>query len=187
MPDSLKTAIPVFAALCASVLAGCGSNGDDSTPLTGPCSASFSDIRGSNVASSRFQANAISGNVSGADGSSTLTMVCAAGATLSDIKLLAITVTGARPATGVTYTISDASPTSGNTAVVEYGDDPHGHRVWLATSGTVKVDSVARETVGFTISGATMAPEAGKSENTATGTFTLSGSGVDSDLLGFSP
>ncbi len=75
----------------------------------------------------------------------------------------------------------------GNTAVVQYAEGNNGTKVWLGTSGTVKIESVAKDSVGLSFVQVIMAPDASKSANTASGALTISGSQQADDVLGFVP
>jgi hypothetical protein len=127
---------------------------------------------------------ALTGDFAGPDGSAKYSTLCLR---LADVpQTLAIRVMGAKPATGVTYGVTSDVGT-GNFAIVEYAEGNNGTKVWAGTSGTVKVESVARGSIGLSFAEVVMAPEAGKSANTATGTFALAGSQRADDVLGFVP
>ncbi len=126
----------------------------------------------------------VSGDYGGPDGSAMFTTICLR---LGDVpQALAITVMGAKPALGKTYSVvADSMP--GNTAVVQYAEGNNGTKVWLGTSGTVKIESVAKDSVGLSFVQVIMAPDASKSANTASGALTISGSQQADDVLGFVP
>jgi hypothetical protein len=175
--------------ICSMATGACGSNGGGnggSPPETGECPTSISDAHGANNAFAIFNSQ-LTGDYSGPDGSAKFSTVCLR---LADVpQTLAITVMGAKPASGVTYGVTGvtADAPTGNVASIEYAEGNNGTKVWAGTSGTVQVDSVARESVGLSFAQVLMAPEAGKPANTATGTFTLSGSQRAGDVLGFAP
>jgi hypothetical protein len=56
-------------------------------------------------------------------------------------------VIGAKPATGVTCGAA-ADAATGNVAIVEYAEGDNGTKAWVGTSGTVQVESIARESIG---------------------------------------
>jgi hypothetical protein len=125
-----------------------------------------------------------SGDYSGPDGSARFSTVCLK---LADVpQALAITLTGAKPAAGTTYNVVTGNAAD-NIAVVEYAEGNNGTKVWAATGGTVKIESVARDSIGLSFAQVIMAPEAGKSGNTASGAMTLTGSERADDVLGFVP
>jgi hypothetical protein len=174
-----------FGLVCSVLSSACGSNSSDpSGPAeTGECPTSISDARGANNRFAMFNSE-LAGDYSGPDGLAQFSTVCL---NLADVsQTLAITVLGAKPAIGVTYGVRGDAAT-GNVASVEYAEGDNGTKVWAGTSGTVQVESAARESIGLSFAQVLMAPEAGKPSNTATGTFTLSGSQLASDVLGFLP
>jgi hypothetical protein len=175
--------------ICSVVTGACGSNGAGNggggggPPETGDCPTSISDAHGANNAFSMFNSQ-LTGDYNGPDGSAKFGTVCLR---LADVpQTLAITVMGAKPAIGVTYSVTGNAAT-GNVAIVEYAEGNNGTKVWAGISGTVQVESVARESIALSFTQVLMGPEAGKPANTATGTFTLSGSEQASDVLGFVP
>ena len=97
------------------------------------------------------------------------------------------------PNVGITYGVSSDPNATGNVATVRYGETvknangSSGHVTWRGTAGTVKIDAAAKDTVSFTFSGVTAVVDPDSSQNLATGTMTLAGSGRVDDLLGFAP
>jgi hypothetical protein len=174
-----------FVALGAALLAGCSSSdsGGQAPLESGACPTFISDARGANNAFAMFN-GFLSGDGAGSDGLAQFATVCLR---IADVpQELRITVLGARPAVGVMYGVT-SDPKASNVAVVEYAEGNSGTKVWAGTSGVVKVDSVARESIGFSFSQVRMEPEAGKPANTATGSFALSGTQRADDFLGFVP
>jgi len=117
-----------------------------------------------------------------------LTIVCV---TIS--QALEVNVTGASPNVGITYGVTSDPSAPGNVATVKYGetvknaDGSSGHVTWRGTGGTVKIDAAAKDTVSFSFSGVMAVVDPDSSQNLATGTMTLAGSGRVDDLLGFAP
>ena len=115
-------------------------------------------------------------------------MVCA---TLS--QALEVKVTGASPNVGITYGVSSDPSATGNVATVRYGesikksDGSSGHVTWRGTGGTVRIDAAGKDTVSFSFSGVTAVVDPDSSQNMATGTMNLAGSGRVNDVLGFTP
>jgi hypothetical protein len=95
-----------------------------------------------------------------------------------------LTLLAAKPEVGVMYDATTNA--SGNTAVVQYAEGNNGTKVWLSTGGAVTIESVAKDSVGLRFM-VTMAPDASKSANTATGALTVSGTANADDVLGFTP
>jgi hypothetical protein len=172
------------AVLCSSIAAGCGSK-DDGSEQEGDCPTSISGAQGANNGFAKFN-GVLSGDYSGPDGSARYSSICLR---LADVpQTLAITVMGTKPAFGVSYNVSngEGNPT-GDVAVIEYAEGNNGTKVWVGNAGSVKIESVARQSVGLTFAQVTMEPEAGKPNDTASGTFVLSGSQRADDVLGFVP
>jgi hypothetical protein len=165
--------------ICFSAAAACSISSGGESP-GGACPTSIAGAQGANNTFDLLNGAVISGDYSGPDGSATFVAVC----TNLVPQALSITLSGAKPAVGATYAIAGAS---GNMAAIEYGEGPHGDKVWSATGGSVKIESVARDSVGLSFTQIVMAPDASKNGNTASGTLTLSGSGKADDVIGFVP
>lgn len=168
-----------------ALLGGCGTSAIGTTSTGGTCVATVTNAAGANNTLQSIQGGTASGDWSRSSG---LTIVCVTTAQALEVKL-----TGASPNAGVTYGVSSDPNATGNVATVRYGETiknangSSGHVTWRGTAGTVKVDAAAKDTVTFSFSGVTAVVDPGSSQNLATGTMTLAGSGRVDDLLGFAP
>lgn len=178
------SSVAAVAAICLTVAAGCSSNENSGSGSaeSGQCPTAISGANGANNAFAKFNGS-LSGDFSGPDGAARYASVCIRLANVP--QALAISVMGDKPSVGTTYPVTNAQ--TGNTATVEYAEGNHGTKVWAATSGTVRIESVARNSIGLGFAHVVMAPDTGKNANTATGTLTLSGSQQATDVLGFVP
>jgi hypothetical protein len=174
-----------LAALYLIVAVGCGAGAGlgGGPPQSGQCPTLISAAQGANNSFAMFN-GFLTGDFSGPDGSAIYSTVCVR---LADVpQTLAIKVMGAKPSVGIIYGVTNIRAT-GNVAIVEYAEGNNGTKVWIGTSGAVKIDSVAREIIGLSFTQVIVTPEAGKPNNTATGTLTLSGLQQANDVLGFVP
>lgn len=178
-----QASVSAFVAAFA-VVAGCGVQ-PSATSAGGGCVATITGAVGANNAMQSLEGGTASGDWSRATG---LTIVCVTGSQALEVKL-----TGASPNVGIAYGVSSDPTAPGNVATVKYGETvknangSSGHVTWRGTGGTVKVDAVAKDTVSFSLSGVTAVVDPDSSQNLATGTMTLAGSGRVDDLLGFVP
>ena len=172
-----------FASSCLMVAVGCSSNVAASATDGGHCPTVISAPQGTNNGYGSMNGD-LTGDYSGPDGSADFSTLCLR---LGDVpQALQIHVLGAKPAVGKTYSVvTDNMP--GNVAVVQYAEGNNGTKVWIGTSGTLKIDSVARDSIGLSFAQVIAAPDATKSSNTASGTLTISGSQRADDVLGFVP
>lgn len=145
----------------------------------------ISAAQGANNTQQGLTAGAVSGDYS----LSRTTIVCG---TLS--QALEISLSGPPPNVGVTYPVSaDASDAgAAGMAVVKYGESTMSggsstHVTWRGTAGTLKIDAAAKDTLSFSFSGVTTEVDPDSSQNLATGSITLAGSGTVNDLLGYVP
>src|SRR5882724_2221077 len=109
------------ATVCLAVTVGCSSNSDDDgSAEVGQCPTSISSAHGSNNAFAAFNGY-LSGDYSGPDGSAKYSTICLR---LADVpQTLAISVMGARPAAGATYSVTTGdSDATGDLAIVEYAE-----------------------------------------------------------------
>ena len=166
-------------------LAGCGTSANSTTSTGATCVTTITNAVGANNTLQSIQGGSASGDWSRSTG---LTIVCVTTAQALEVK-----VTGASPNAGVTYGVTSDPNAIGNVATVRYGETvknangSSGHVTWKGTAGTVKIDAAAKDTVSFTFSGVTAVVDPDSSQNLATGTMTLAGSGRVDDLLGFAP
>jgi len=175
-----------FAIACSLTCFGCGSSDASIPGFNGvpACPTALSRGPGSNSQFSVFDGQALSGDYSGPDGSGMFSSACIEDPLGGVQRALAVVLLGARPAVGVTY---DLAAQTGDYGWIQYGEGPHGTKVWASTSGTVRIDSVAKDSIGLSFSQAILEPDTSKDGNTASGILTITGSQRADDVLGFVP